>query len=201
MLTIPGGKRLDHLCCINGANGLHVWTAVREASSTCLQESPAGGCQFRMVIPEQYDCRRNPGNIFHFASKWKSSSAENREHRRQRTMTQSATARFPPSPLMRLFGNFTVLWMSPRPLISSDGPGEASCRKSEALQFRGYLVKCVKSQKFRVCHFDSREKSNFLRWTWMAIKAAGVTPEIREAWPRDRGRTLLSFSLTSLVKL
>ena len=30
--------------------------------------------------------------------------------------------------------------------------------------------------------------------------AAGVTPEIREAWPMEDGRTFLSFSATSLEK-
>lgn len=30
--------------------------------------------------------------------------------------------------------------------------------------------------------------------------AAGVTPEMREAWPMDEGRTRLSFSRTSLEK-
>ena len=31
-------------------------------------------------------------------------------------------------------------------------------------------------------------------------RAAGVTPEIRDAWPRDMGLTLPSFSLTSRVR-
>ena len=30
--------------------------------------------------------------------------------------------------------------------------------------------------------------------------AAGVTPEIREAWPTEDGRTLWSFSATSFEK-
>jgi len=35
------------------------------------------------------------------------------------------------------------------------------------------------------------------RYTRSTARAAGVTPEMREAWPRDRGRTSLSFSRTS----
>lgn len=38
-----------------------------------------------------------------------------------------------------------------------------------------------------------------LKWTWRAIRAAGVTPDMRDAWPRDKGFTFESFSRTSLV--
>jgi len=37
-----------------------------------------------------------------------------------------------------------------------------------------------------------------LKCIWMAVMAAGVTPEILAACPSDNGLILLSFSLTSL---
>ena len=39
---------------------------------------------------------------------------------------------------------------------------------------------------------------NLSRATSSTEIAAGVTPEIRDAWPMEAGRTRLSFSLTSL---
>ena len=36
--------------------------------------------------------------------------------------------------------------------------------------------------------------------TCMAMMAAGVMPDIREAWPRERGLTLFNFSLTSVER-
>jgi hypothetical protein len=42
-------------------------------------------------------------------------------------------------------------------------------------------------------HADFR----FFRWTDKREIAAGVTPEILEACPRERGRTCVSFSRTS----
>ena len=40
----------------------------------------------------------------------------------------------------------------------------------------------------------------FLRWTSNREIAAGVTPEMRDAWPRVSGRCLLSFCRTSMPR-
>lgn len=41
-------------------------------------------------------------------------------------------------------------------------------------------------------------KPSFFRWTCNTEMAAGVMPEMRDAWPRERGWILFSFSTTSL---
>ena len=43
--------------------------------------------------------------------------------------------------------------------------------------------------------YPSRER--FFRWISRQVSAAGVTPEMRPAWPRVRGRTAQSFSTIS----